>query len=57
MKQTEVITSLARRIDRLEQIVADLCEDVLSDEDKGPREDMDGNPIPEREACNPRGTL
>lgn len=57
MKQSERIASLARRIDRLEQIVADLCEDALSDEDKGPREDMDGNPIPEREACNPHGTL
>lgn len=57
MKQSERISVLERKLERLEQIVADLCEDALSDEDKGPREDMDGNAIPEREACNPHGTL
>ena len=57
MKQSERIASLARRIDRLEQIVADLCEDALSDEDQGPREDMDGNPIPPRKPSGQHETL
>ena len=57
MKQSERISVLERKLERLEQIVADLCEDALSDEDKGPREDMDGNPIPPRKASGQHETL